>query len=236
MQNNQIPRRLPVPFGAEAEANYTRQVPVDTTTEGAASYRKGFPPETFQPVASGGVPPSGKDVNGVLFDATAWARWQAVGGAAQFDATFAAAVGGYPRYAVLASQTPGRFWQSLVDNNTTNPDAGGANWLRVANSPGPDDQNYFTIGNKLVQWGIVSSSSTGEPVVGAGFITPFAGSPVVVVTGFINAPSGRADTWAQLISSSVTSAGFSVQYQRGAGDTSPRLDGFTWQATGIAPQ
>jgi hypothetical protein len=40
--------------------------------------------------------------------------------------------GGYPRGAIVQSATVlGRFWVSTADNNTTNPDTGGANWLSV---------------------------------------------------------------------------------------------------------
>jgi hypothetical protein len=73
-----------------------------------------------------------QDFNGILFQTTAWARWQAVGGLVPYDAAFSAAVGGYPAGGtVLSATTPGRVWISSADNNTTNPDSGGANWLAL---------------------------------------------------------------------------------------------------------
>lgn len=96
MQLSQRPRRITRPWAVSATGLYTRSVPdaAPAGTTGAASYDKGFPPETFQPVGSGGVPPSGQDMNGVLFDMTGLARWVASGGTAVYDSAYAAAIGG----------------------------------------------------------------------------------------------------------------------------------------------
>ena len=128
MQASQRPRRLSRPFASAAGSGFVRQVPLAAQPGGAASYEQGFPPETFQPVASGGVPPSGADMNGVLQDVSANAMAYAAGMFAQYDSFYANAIGGYPQGAVLAGTTLGTLWQSTVDNNLSNPDAGGANW------------------------------------------------------------------------------------------------------------
>ena len=132
MQSNQVPTKFPIPFATSAGSGYKRAVPQASQigiTPGAASLTDGFPPVCFQPVGSGGVPPSGQDFNGLLNQVSAWAQWQAAGAPLFYDSNFSAAIGGYPMGAVLQStSTVGSYWLNLVENNPTNPDAGGANW------------------------------------------------------------------------------------------------------------
>lgn len=131
-----IPASFPVPFAAAAGGGYIRPIPQASQIgiqDGAASLTDGFPPLTFLPVASGGTPPFGQDVNGVLNQVTAWAQWYAANGAGIYrSSAFSSAIGGYPAGAILASAVfPGAFWRSTADNNTSNPDAGGANWQQI---------------------------------------------------------------------------------------------------------
>ncbi|KXV50824.1 hypothetical protein AD945_01205 [Gluconobacter albidus] len=52
---------------------------------------------------------------------------------APFDADLAKAIGGYPKYALVASADPNSFgllWSSTVDNNQTVPGADGAAWQK----------------------------------------------------------------------------------------------------------
>jgi hypothetical protein len=134
MLNTDIPLKVVLPFASAAGPTYSRQIPVasqQSIQAGAASFTDGFPPDTFIPPPGGGTPPFGKDFNGLSNQVTAWSRWQAAGGPVYYDGTFATDpnVNGYPKGAMLAATgTPGRFWISTVDGNTTDPDAGGANW------------------------------------------------------------------------------------------------------------
>jgi len=136
MQLSDLPRRFPIPFADGAGSAYIRAIPTDhvtpTSTDAPASLHDGFPPETFVPLGSGGVPPNGADFNGILNQLSAWARWMAAGGVAVYDATFQTAIGGYPRGAVVGSAaTPGRSYRSTAENNMTNPDASGAGWMFI---------------------------------------------------------------------------------------------------------
>lgn len=136
MQQAQVPAKFPIPFADEAGAGYIRQIPRGSQVgivDGAASLETGFPPLNFLPIDSGGVPPFGQDMQGILKQITQWSRWQAAGATNLFDQAFATAIGGYPRGAVLASTTPGLLWLSTADNNATNPDSGSnaANWLAI---------------------------------------------------------------------------------------------------------
>lgn len=133
MQASQIPNKFTLPFASGAGPGFIRTVPVASQIgiqPGAASETDGFPPLNFLPVGSGGVPPFGQDANGILNKTTAWDRWFSAGGPVQWDSVFSATWGGYPAGATVQSTvTLGLFWFCTIDNNTTNPDSGGAGWL-----------------------------------------------------------------------------------------------------------
>ncbi len=125
-----VPYKFSTPWGASAGSSYLTS-PIPATTVGAAaSQALGFPPITAAPTGSGGVPPNVADFNGGLNYATLWAQWLQAGGPITYDATFSAAIGGYPMGAMLAQAANlNRQWVSTVDNNTSDPDTGGANWI-----------------------------------------------------------------------------------------------------------
>lgn len=137
MQDSAVPTKFPIYWAQNAAGGQVRRPPFPSQIgiqNGAASFNDGFPPLTFTPVASGGIPPFGQDMNGVMEDVTQWLQWFQAGGPVYFDATFSSNVGGYPKGAVLASNySLGLLWVSLVDNNTTNPDSGTYtnNWLSI---------------------------------------------------------------------------------------------------------
>lgn len=95
----------------------------------AASLDQGFPAITMQPEISGGLPPLGPDMNGILFMLSSHVVWLEGGMPYQWDATFAAAIGGYPIGAVLGSSDGTSIWYNTTAANSTNPDAGGAGWV-----------------------------------------------------------------------------------------------------------
>lgn len=143
MQYADLPRRFPVPWADDATSGYIREVPLAPPVEpGAASLELGFPPLNFIPVAAGGIPPFGQDMNGVLNQVTAWARWVAAGGPVKWDGAFSAEIGGYPQGAYLQSDTFGTWYLCLVDNNTTNPNTDGAGWM-IIRPPTPDVLLFF---------------------------------------------------------------------------------------------
>lgn len=137
MNNGDVPVKFSGAWGYSAVAPYIRAIPATSQIgipgrDGWASLETGFVPLNFEPLEAGGVPPFGQDLNGVLFQATSWARWQAAGGPINWDATFGAAIGGYPKGAVVAGTTFGIWWLSTVDANTTNPNTGGAGWFPLS--------------------------------------------------------------------------------------------------------
>lgn len=132
MKLTDIPARFNIPFADSAGIGYVRTVPEASqigVQGGAASLTTGFPPLNWLPVGAGGVPPFGQDMNGILKQISQWSRWQAAGGLAPYNSAFSTAIGGYPKNAILMAATENHLWLSLVDDNTANPDTGGANWL-----------------------------------------------------------------------------------------------------------
>ena len=141
MQSSQIPVKFQIPFANSAGGSYTRPVPTASQigiVPFAASLTDGFPPQCFSP----GGAPEGQDFNGLLNQMSAWLRWAQAGAPVTYDATFSAAIGGYPIGALLQKAgTPGAFWYSTVENNTSNPDTGGANWSTFASGGGGGSSN-----------------------------------------------------------------------------------------------
>jgi|GEM_PF-2842809 len=124
-----------IPFANGADASHKRAIPQGSqigVTGGAASLTDGFPPLNFLPISAGGIPPFGQDVNGILNEISASVQWLQAGGLSKYNAAFSAGIGGYPNGAVLLNASGTGFWVSIADNNTSNPDVGGANWKWMA--------------------------------------------------------------------------------------------------------
>lgn len=132
-----VPSRFNIPFADAAGGGYIRPVPEASQigiTDGAASLTDGFPPLNFLPVGAGGVPPFGQDMNGLMKQVTEWSQWQAAGGTASYNSAFSTAIGGYPKNAVIMGASGAYLWQNLVDDNTSDPEAGGANWTPLVSA------------------------------------------------------------------------------------------------------
>lgn len=249
MQLSDLPARFPIPFADSAGSGYIRPIPTNhvaaTGTDAPASLHDGFPPETFTPLSSGGIPPSGQDVNGLFNQLTAWARWSQAGGSIPYNATFQTAIGGYMLSSVVESATtPGLQYRSTVDNNMTDPDAGGAGWTAVypnalaSGSNGNGKWRRYPIGGgsfELAQRGKLVGPITGEQVISVTFPTPFASAPDI--EGFntnvwIASSQIFADIAAQVIESTITTTGFSIQMQQ-EGTVSYTVQGVLWSVVGI---
>lgn len=128
MQSSNAPGKLVLPF---AYAGGKNAIPVASQIgiiAGKASLTDGFPPLTRTPLSAGGVPPSGLDMNGILYEMSDVIRWANAGGGYPFDANFAtnANVGGYPKGARIMRSDGVGYWLNTVENNETDPEAAGA--------------------------------------------------------------------------------------------------------------
>jgi hypothetical protein len=125
------PPLVPQPFATAAGPSFINVIPNTTADPQAASYQDGFPEQTFQPVASGGLPPLGQDFNGIL-NAITKHLFALQGGQLQtYRVDVSGAITGYKLGALLAMTDGAGYWINRVDGNTTDPDAGGANWEPV---------------------------------------------------------------------------------------------------------
>ncbi|MDR0478499.1 MAG: tail fiber domain-containing protein [Burkholderiaceae bacterium] len=129
MQHNNPPQKVQLPFANSGTKNAIPVPSQITSSPGAASFTDGFPPATMTPLNVGGIPPDGADFNGILNAITAIQQWQSAGGLFAYDAAFAAAVGGYPQGAMLAKADGTGYWINQAENNSANPDTGGAGWI-----------------------------------------------------------------------------------------------------------
>jgi hypothetical protein len=176
LQQSSTPPKFTIPWGNGAAPAYiTYPTPTPSQigiTNCRASLTDGFPPLTFVPTTAGGCPPYGADFNGVLKWITLWAQWQGAGATVVYDATLSSDIGGYPKGTVLQNASIAScYWLSTVDNNSSDPDTGGANWVSAC--PG----------------GGIGGTSTGSATAQSVTVTAFnlqVGSIVTYVSGFTN--------------------------------------------------
>lgn len=233
-----LPAFIPEPFGKNAGGSYIHTIPTASqigVTDGAASYNDGFPPLCFTARGAGGKGPFGNDVNGILKATSSWDWWLGAGGPVFFDSTHSTAIGGYPKYALLCSTTLGIYWQSQVDNNTVDPDAGpSANWVTVINATGSDPANGESVtlpNGKILKDGAIFTTFSSGSTYTITFATPFPNacrSPVVVA---INSSAlATMDVWVQIETWDRFGITFVVQDSNTAG--THYIDGVTWDAKG----
>ncbi|EJJ4407476.1 tail fiber protein [Salmonella enterica] len=137
MKLNDKPRQLAVPFASTGDKNNIPDKATQQTKEsGNAAYDSGFPPVTMTPISAGGIPPHGKDFNGLMHDITAAIRYVQAGGLYTYNADFAGAIGGYAKDAILAGVATTAVWMNTIDDNLTDPEgADSAGWVNLLADP-----------------------------------------------------------------------------------------------------
>lgn len=109
---------------------YRNTIPATTTDTQRASLSLGFPPRTMTPIAAGGAPMLGPDMNGILYAMTTHTIYQQSGQPYRFNADVVAAIEGYASGTILGSTDGVTVWFSIAGANMTDPDsAGAANWV-----------------------------------------------------------------------------------------------------------
>jgi hypothetical protein len=192
------PTTIVEPFALNGQKNV---IPTTTATPGAASLDQGFPALTMTPVQQGGVPPSGRDFNGILNLITQHIVWANAGCRYTFDAALAAFIGGYPVGAVLQSDDGASSYVNMSANNSANfntdPSQIGVTWMPFGGAA-VNPSNTTTI------------ATTGGTTVLTG---KQAASGVIKVTGTLvsNAnvifPAGMSRPWTII---NATSGAFTV--------------------------
>jgi hypothetical protein len=117
------PKRLTKAFAEEGLKNTIPETANENTATNAATYAKGFPAVTMTPIAVGGQPPSGKDMNGILYELSSHIAYMNKGGQYKFDADFCEEVGGYDVGAVVQSDDGLTLYANQSPKNKTNPNS-----------------------------------------------------------------------------------------------------------------
>lgn len=129
------PTKLVEAFAINATSAYiTKPFPVPSqisTNPGNASLNDGFTPLNMTALTDGGIPPSGADMNGILYLLSTVIACVSAGQIVYpFDSAYATAIGGYAQGAQVADATnTARRWTSYIANNTTDPAVTPANWI-----------------------------------------------------------------------------------------------------------
>ncbi len=129
MKQSDVTQLFAVPWASQADSSTIASIPTTATAIGRASMALGFPKTTMTPIAAGGVPPYGEDMNGILSMLSVAARASEAGLLRPFSASFANAIGGYPAGATVAHPSvPGRFLVCTMDNNSNDPSQNMGGW------------------------------------------------------------------------------------------------------------
>lgn len=129
---------LPIPkFIRTAFAQLGQRNSIPETTNnitGAAGYNQGFGEINMLPEGAGGIPPDGKDMNGILYELSAAIQFSQAGRYFPFNQDFATAIGGYGKGALVTDPADlSIIYQSTIDSNLVAPPSAG--WQRFPISP-----------------------------------------------------------------------------------------------------
>lgn len=153
---------------------------------GRADYENGFPPVTRAPIAAGGVPPYGTDMNGVLFDLSSGLQYLQAGVVFPYNQEFATAIGGYPKGARVADLSDTSIiYTSQINNNLSPPP--GANWVIGASETIYGSTKYAT------QSETTSGTSDNLAITPLKFKSAFVAS--ITASGYQKLPSGLIIQW-----------------------------------------
>lgn len=175
------PTPITIPFAASGSKNTIPTTSQIGVVDGAASYPDGYPPLCGTPLESGGKPPSRSDMNGILYEITANLRYLLGGCVPKFNATFAAAIGGYPLGAIVQDNSGANCYRNLVDGNAINfnttPASIGVSWELVY-GPGKTYASATTTLSGIVELATTTETQTGtdttRAVTPAGVVSLFA--------------------------------------------------------------
>lgn len=148
-----MPKLLTTPFAASAAPEYRTDIQNATgEAPNSATYQNGFPPITFQPLSSSGIPPKGADFNGVLYDITDNIVFQTQGNTYPYNAAYATSIGGYPLNARIALDN-GDIVRCISNGNTNDPNVDMTGWVYAQDASFVVDgnENQHQINNSLIR-------------------------------------------------------------------------------------
>lgn len=181
------------PFGKDADSTYIQlPIPVPSQigiTNGVASFDTGFVPLNFTDPTSGGIPPRGKDFNGLLYMITQYCVMVQAGQLATYNLTVSTAIGGYGKSAMLAASDGSGFWFNTVDGNTNDPDSNPTGWIKFTPSgtgylnttiPSGSSNNYDASGNFTISIGVLDIDPSAGDATITGLKAGYDGQRVII--------------------------------------------------------
>lgn len=169
-----------------ASSGIRRDVPETLSpSSGDASYTFGFPSRTMIPEEAGGIPPNGKDFNGLFYDLTSNAQYLQAGKLYPYNQEFATSIGGYDiGAAVLDPTDSSKYWASQVNGNT-NPPSEANGWIQFGFANATESIYGFTryATQSQVDAGAIDGRSISPLKLKFGF------SVSLTANGFIQFPS-----------------------------------------------
>lgn len=125
-----------IPFAVNGEKNTIQVYRQANQDQEDATFSEGWPKITMIPLSSGGIPPKGLDINGVLYQLSLDTVHRQSGKQMQYDATYASNIKGYSKGAMLQSSDLTRLYLNTVDGNLTDPDSSSSSgWNVYAQTP-----------------------------------------------------------------------------------------------------
>lgn len=170
-------------FGGTVDVDYSI-IPVPSQvgiSPELASFTTGFPPATRTARTSGGIPPRGLDMNGILYMLSGHVTWVSAGNQYQFNADVVTIQTGYNVGAILQSATdPTRFYLNLSANNVNNPDSVLTGWKAFSPVSTPTETQAASPAAGSVT--VAVNEGTGfldlTPSAGATTVTDFTGGSI----------------------------------------------------------
>lgn len=230
MNRTDAPAKQPKPFGINGQ----REPILATTPAGdnTASYELGFPPITMTLKSAGGLPPKGQDMNQILFELSALARWSSSGALNTYDSAFATAIGGYPSGAFVLGDDLKTVYRCTANGNTSNPNSVTTGWSKVAQDISdilslgtaatknvgtgsgqiPDMSNFLSgitstgyqklPGGLIIQWGL-ATGTTGK--IAATYATAFPNAVLQVICSVADKSAGSGAVTLAVNQADITS-------------------------------
>lgn len=127
------PTYIPEAFASGADPAFINAIPTTPSADPAqASLQEGFPAVTMQPVISGGKPPYGQDMNGILNLATLHTVFLQNGNLYQFSPGFISTGGSYNVGNIVLSADGSTLWMCNANGVTDDPDgATSTRWTAI---------------------------------------------------------------------------------------------------------
>lgn len=135
------PTLISTPFAQNGDKSVIQET---TGSEpNSATWEAGFPLITSEPISTGGLPPKRVDFNGALNAITDNIVHQSKGVMYEFDAAYAAKIGGYPLNARLVLTT-GEIVRNTLESNINDPNIDMTGWVKDLSANQIEDSRGVT--------------------------------------------------------------------------------------------